>query len=67
LILEGFDIQQLLNQVLEFYICHPEVPDLKKARIAEAIGEADLKLIQGGDEELNLIFTLSCIREIIKN
>lgn len=42
------------------------LPDLKKAKISEAVAEADIKVIQGGDEELNLLYTLSSISKIIK-
>jgi len=54
-ILDGFDVQQLLYQVLDFYLANPAHPDLKKAKISEVIAETDIKLIQGGDEELNVL------------
>ena len=40
---------------------------LHKARIAEMVAESDFKMIQGGDEELNLLHTLSSINRILKN
>lgn len=65
LILDGYDVQQLLYQVLDFYIASA-VPDLKKARISEIVAESDIKLLQGGDEELNLLYSLSNIGKVIK-
>ena len=65
LILEGFDVQQLLYQVLDFYIASTQA-DLKKARISEVVAETDIKLLQGGDEELNLLYALSNIGKLIK-
>lgn len=61
LILEGFDVQQLLLQTLNYFLAHDKLSDLKKAKVAEVIAETDVKLIQGGDEELNLLYTLSTI------
>lgn len=66
LILEGFDVQQLLFQVLEFYVANPQVVDLRKAKIGEIIAETDIKLLQGGDEELNLLYALSNISKTLK-
>lgn len=66
LILDGFDVQQLLYQVLDFYIASAQ-PDLRKAKISEVIAETDIKLLQGGDEELNLLYALSNIGKIIKS
>ncbi len=42
------------------------MPDLKKARISEVVADADVKVIQGGDEELNLLHTLSSIAKLIR-
>jgi hypothetical protein len=41
--------------------------DLKKAKLAEVIAETDIKLLQGGDEELNLLYALSSIAKILKS
>jgi hypothetical protein len=46
--------------VLDHFIAG-KLPDLKKARISEIIAEADIKMLQGGDEELNLLYALSSI------
>lgn len=43
-----------------------KIPDLKKARMSEIVAEADIKVLQGGDEELNLLYTLSTISKIVK-
>ena len=39
---------------------------MKKARISEIVAETDIKLLQGGDEELNLLYSLSNIGKVIK-
>jgi hypothetical protein len=41
--------------------------DLNKAKIAEVIAVSDFKMIQGGDEELNLLHALSNINRIVKS
>jgi hypothetical protein len=41
-------------------------PDLRKAKVSEIIADTDIKLLQGGDEELNLLYALSNISKILK-
>lgn len=66
MILDGYDVQQLLNQILDFYVAH-SAADLRKARISEIIAETDIKLVQGGDEELNLLYALSNISKALRS
>jgi len=66
LILDGYDTQQLICKLNLFYATNPKVSDLHKARIAEISAESDFKMVQGGDEELNLLHTLSSINRVIK-
>lgn len=69
LILEGYDCQQLLNQLLEHYIIgagSKGLPDVKKARISEIIASTDFNLLTGGNEELNLLNALSHIDGVLK-
>ena len=47
-------------------MANPAHPDLKKAKLSEVIAETDIKLLQGGDEELNLLYALSNIGKILK-
>lgn len=62
-IYEGYDCQQLLHQLLDFYIGQPakNVKDIKKAQISEIIASTDYALLQGGNEELNMLNCLSNI------
>lgn len=44
LILQGWDCQQLLNQLLEYYLAHPgsaSIKDYKKARISELLASTE--------------------------
>ena len=43
----------------------PRVKDLQKARVSEIVAETDFSMIQGGDEELNLLNVLSSIAKTI--
>jgi hypothetical protein len=54
-------------KILQHFIDKPssEVNDIAKARISEAVADSDFKMIQGGDEELNLLHTLSQISSIV--
>ena len=47
LILEGYDVQQLIVKLMEYFIQAPEtqVKDIHKARISEIIAEADFSMI----------------------
>lgn len=58
-------MQQLLYQLLDYYVASAH-PDLRKAKVSEIIAETDIKLLQGGDEELNLLYALSTISKIFK-
>ena len=65
LILDGYDVQQLIARILAFFIEAGAVTDLQKAKISEVVAETDFKMIQGGDEELNLLHTLSSVATIV--
>ena len=55
--------------MMDFFIELPtsNINDLHKAKISEVIADTDFKMIQGGDEELNLLQTLSMIALIINS
>lgn len=63
LIFDGYDCQQLLHQLLDFYVVQQtrDVKDLQKAQISEIIASTDFQLLQGGNEELNMLNCLSNI------
>ena len=64
MILDGWDCQLLVSQLLDFYLMDPacdKLADVKKARIAELIAATDFQLLSGGNEELNLLNALSSI------
>ena len=42
-----------------------KLSDLKKARIAELIAQTDFNLLMGGNEELNILNSLSSIGQIL--
>lgn len=65
LILDGYDVQQLIARILSYFIEAKAVTDLQKAKISEVVAETDFKMIQGGDEELNLLHTLSSVATIV--
>ena len=51
---------------MDYYIACQGIPDLRKAKISEIIAETDIKLVQGGDEELNLLYALSNVAKALK-
>ena len=51
---------------MDHLIESPRITDLNKAKIAEIVAETDFKVIQGGDEELNLMHTLISISQVIR-
>jgi len=65
---EGFDIMQLLSQLIDLITDQGtnEISDIQKARIAEVCAETEFKLIRGGSEELNVKFLFMSISKIIK-
>lgn len=52
--------------MLDYFLISDKISDLKKAKLSEIVAETDVKVIQGGDEELNLLYTLSSVSKIIK-
>jgi hypothetical protein len=65
-ILDAFDVQQLLYQLLDFYITSAH-PDLRKSKVREIIAETDIKLLYGGVKEMNRLYALSNISKIFKD
>lgn len=55
LAMQGFSASQLLTQIHDYIIEHPTLEAQKKAKCALAMGEADKALVDGGDEELQLL------------
>lgn len=45
LILEGFDVQQLLLQLLDHFLSSKNIPDLKKAKVSEVIATTDFNFV----------------------
>lgn len=66
IIYDGWDIQQCLHQLLDQIIAHKKIKDIQKAKISEIVAETDSKLIEGGNEEINLTYALHYIANIIK-
>ncbi|CAI2370697.1 unnamed protein product [Moneuplotes crassus] len=66
---EGYDIMQLLSQLIELVTnaATRDVSHLKKARIAEICAETEFKLIKGGSEELNVSYLLVSISDILNS
>jgi DNA polymerase III delta prime subunit len=67
LVLEGYDCQQLLHQLQDFYSNNSKVTDIKKAKVAEIIAQTDFNFCQNGNEEINLLYTLSSISQILNS
>ena len=70
LILEGYDCQQLLIQILDFYSLGAggrKIADIKKARISELLAATDFNLLSGGSEELNMYNVLVSIASVLQS
>ena len=52
---EGYSASQLLIQLHDYLIEHPTLEAKKKATCALALGETDKALVDGADEELQLL------------
>ena len=66
IIYDGWDIQQTLHQLLDQIVVNKKLKDLQKAKISEIVAETDAKLIEGGNEEINLTYALHFIASIIQ-
>jgi replication factor C subunit 2/4 len=65
IIKEGFPVDQVLNQLSPLIISSAELNDVHKAKIAIRFAEADKKLVDGADEYLQLVDTLSVITTVM--
>lgn len=55
LAMQGYSATQLVSQIHDYIIEHPMLEAPRKAKCALALGEVDKALIDGGDEELQLL------------
>lgn len=69
MICEGFDVMQLLSQLMDIVINENTrtVSDLQKAKIAEVCASTEAKLIRGGSEELNMLYLFMNITKIMRS
>lgn len=70
IILQGYDTQALCTQLVESFIAMEtsrKISDVQKARICEILAHSDFNMIQGGDEELNLLNALSQVAACLHN
>ena len=67
MIWEGYDIMQLLYQLLKIVVKESTsvVNDYKKAKIAEIWSSVEAKLIRGGSEELNVLYLFMNISQVL--
>jgi len=58
---QGYSVSQMLIQIHDIIVSHPVLSDVQKSRCALIAAEVDKALIDGGDEELQLLeFALRC-------
>jgi len=62
---DGYSGQQILDRLLTILVKDPAVPDLTKAQCATLFSQADERLTQGCDEELQLVHLFSALRPLI--
>lgn len=64
-LLEGYSGQQAMERLLEL-LTRDSIPDLAKAKLAGLCSQVDERLSQGCDEELQLFFLFSQLRQILQ-
>ncbi|KAG8853493.1 hypothetical protein FRB96_008095 [Tulasnella sp. 330] len=63
---KGYSVAQLLNQLHDVIVMHPDMTARQQAASGLILGEADKALIDGGDEELQLLEVALKIYETMK-
>lgn len=58
-IAEGYPAMQILSQIFDVVVTSPQLTNVHKANIAEALAQADKNLQDGADESLQLMSVLS--------
>lgn len=66
-ILSGYGINTVLEKLMDVYVADPEISPLAKARTCEKIAQAEKKLADGADEELQLLDVLELAHRAAKN
>ena len=61
---EGYSAQQILEQLLESVIHSDTLSEEQKCKMGGVFGEADKMLLEGGDEQLQLLSFVSQCAEI---
>ncbi|KAG8992229.1 hypothetical protein FRB94_014653 [Tulasnella sp. JGI-2019a] len=62
----GYSVAQLLNQLHDVIVMHPNMTARQQAASGLILGEADKALIDGGDEELQLLDVALRIHQTVK-
>lgn len=65
-LLQGYSGQQVLERLLELLMGDATVSDVAKARCATLFSQVDERLTQGCDEELQLLYLFSSMRELLQ-
>ncbi|KAI8985339.1 replication factor C subunit 2 [Pilobolus umbonatus] len=65
--LDGYSGINIITQIHHRIMKDDQLDDLKKAEIAACLGETDLKLVQGADENLQIFNLLAQISRILSN
>eukprot|EP00357_Protocruzia_adherens_P024614 CAMPEP_0114994904 /NCGR_PEP_ID=MMETSP0216-20121206/13409_1 /TAXON_ID=223996 /ORGANISM="Protocruzia adherens, Strain Boccale" /LENGTH=200 /DNA_ID=CAMNT_0002358839 /DNA_START=256 /DNA_END=858 /DNA_ORIENTATION=- len=61
ILLEAYPVNQVISQLFDLMIQKPELDDIKKAKISEKLAQAEKYLLDGGDEEIQLLYATSHI------
>lgn len=67
LLINGYAVNTILERLLNTVIHDPSLSSNQKAIISERIANAEKKLVDGADEELQLVDVAECIHRSIKN
>jgi len=65
-LLDGYGSQQVLDRLLEKVLSDSSILDLTKAKCAMLFSQVDERLTQGCDEELQLCFLFSHLRQLLQ-
>eukprot|EP00931_Biecheleriopsis_adriatica_P117763 TRINITY_DN93248_c0_g1_i1.p1 TRINITY_DN93248_c0_g1~~TRINITY_DN93248_c0_g1_i1.p1 ORF type:complete len:375 (-),score=100.03 TRINITY_DN93248_c0_g1_i1:178-1224(-) len=65
-LMEGYSGQQVMEQLLEVIVEDTTLPDLAKAKCARVFAQADERLCQGCDEELQLFDLFAQLRPLMQ-
>ena len=66
IICEGYSVAMILSEVMDYLLESRTVTDPQKANVAGVASETEARLLEGGSEDINLLYFLASLKKIMQ-